>query len=145
MAKSEDTIISLQHVTKRFKDGFVAVEDFNLDIKRGEFVTLLGPSGCGKTTTLRMIAGFDIPSEGTILLSGKDITKLPPHRRPVNTVFQHYALFPNLDVYDNVAFGLKMKRVSKEVKGWNGKMRTRTRGPEHRFSFRRPAAARRHR
>lgn len=125
MGKSEDTIISLQHVTKRFKDGFVAVEDFNLDIKRGEFVTLLGPSGCGKTTTLRMIAGFDIPSEGTILLNGQDITKLPPYKRPVNTVFQHYALFPNLDVYDNVAFGLKMKRVPKEVKGWNGKTKTK--------------------
>ncbi len=115
MANGSDSIISLHHVTKRFKDGFVAVEDFNLDIKRGEFVTLLGPSGCGKTTTLRMIAGFDIPSEGEILLNGKDITKLPPYKRPVNTVFQHYALFPNLDVYDNVAFGLRMKRVP--VKG----------------------------
>ena len=118
--EQNDTIISLRHVTKRFKDGFVAVEDFNLDIKRGEFVTLLGPSGCGKTTTLRMIAGFDIPSEGEILLNGQDISKLPPYKRPVNTVFQHYALFPNLDVYENVAFGLKMKKVPVTVKDRHG-------------------------
>ena len=107
-----DTIISLQHVRKEFDNGdFVAVEDFTLDIKKGEFVTLLGPSGCGKSTTLRMIAGFDIPSKGKILLNGKDITTLPPYKRPINTVFQHYALFPYLDVYDNVAFGLKLKKV----------------------------------
>ncbi len=107
-----NTIISLQHVRKEFDGGsFVAVEDFNLDIKKGEFVTLLGPSGCGKSTTLRMIAGFDIPTKGKILLNGEDITTFPPYKRPINTVFQHYALFPYLDVYDNVAFGLKLKKV----------------------------------
>ena len=105
------TIISLQHVEKKFSDGFTAVEDFNLDVKQGEFITILGPSGCGKTTTLRMIAGFEFPSNGAILLNGQDISLLPPYKRPVNTVFQHYALFPHLDVYDNVAFGLKLKKV----------------------------------
>lgn len=104
-------IISLQHVSKVFDKTFVAVDDVSLDIKRGEFVTLLGPSGCGKTTTLRMIAGFDLPTSGKIFLNGRDITNLPPYERPVNTVFQHYALFPNLDVYDNIAFGLKLKHV----------------------------------
>lgn len=107
-----DIIISLEHVRKVFSDdGFVAVNDFSLDIRRGEFVTLLGPSGCGKTTTLRMIAGFDIPTSGKILLNGEDITSLPPYKRPVNTVFQRYALFPYLDVYDNIAFGLKNQKV----------------------------------
>ncbi len=106
-----ESIISLVHVSKVFDKTFTAVNDFNLEIKRGEFVTLLGPSGCGKTTTLRMIAGFDIPTSGQIMLSGLDITNLPPYQRPVNTVFQHYALFPNLDVYDNIAFGLKLKKV----------------------------------
>jgi spermidine/putrescine transport system ATP-binding protein len=89
------TIISLVHVSRDFGD-FVAVDDFNLDIKRGEFVTLLGPSGCGKTTTLRMIAGFDLPTKGKILLNGEDITNMAPYKRPVNTVFQRYALFPYL-------------------------------------------------
>ncbi len=116
-----NTIISLQHVRKEFDGGdFVAVEDFSLDIKKGEFVTLLGPSGCGKSTTLRMIAGFDIPTKGQILLNGKDITSLPPYKRPINTVFQHYALFPYLDVYDNVAFGLKLKKVPVKVKNRKG-------------------------
>ena len=117
----KDSIISLVHVCKVFDKTFTAVNDFNLEIKRGEFVTLLGPSGCGKTTTLRMIAGFDIPTSGQILLDGMDITNLPPYKRPVNTVFQHYALFPNLDVYDNIAFGLKLKRVP--VKDKNGKIK----------------------
>lgn len=116
-----NTIISLQHVRKEFDGGsFVAVEDFHLDIRKGEFVTLLGPSGCGKSTTLRMIAGFDIPTKGKILLNGKDITTLPPYKRPINTVFQHYALFPYLDVYDNVAFGLKLKKVPVKVKNRKG-------------------------
>lgn len=110
-----NVIISLQHVSKVFDKTFFAVDDVSLDIKKGEFVTLLGPSGCGKTTTLRMIAGFDIPTSGKILLNGRDITNLPPYQRPVNTVFQHYALFPNLDVYDNVAFGLKLKKIPYEV------------------------------
>ncbi len=104
-----DTIISLRHVCKEF-DGTKVVDDFNLEVKKGEFITILGPSGCGKTTSLRMIAGFEIPSSGEILLNEVNIAPLPPYKRPVNTVFQHYALFPHLDVYDNVAFGLKMKR-----------------------------------
>lgn len=91
----------------------MAVDDFNLTVKRGEFVTFLGPSGCGKTTTLRMIAGFDMPSEGEILLNGKDISSLPPNKRPINTVFQRYALFPHLNIFDNIAFGLKLKKLPK--------------------------------
>jgi len=106
----DDYIISLQGVNKIF-DGVTVVDDFNLDIKKGEFVTFLGPSGCGKTTTLRMIAGFETPTSGKILLNGSDITRIPPHKRPINTVFQRYALFPHLDVYDNVAFGLKLKKI----------------------------------
>ncbi len=108
-----DNIIELKHITKRFEDGFVAVDDFNLTVKRGEFVTFLGPSGCGKTTTLRMIAGFDMPSEGEILLNGKDISTLQPNKRPINTVFQRYALFPHLNIFDNIAFGLKLKKLPK--------------------------------
>ncbi|MCR5078554.1 MAG: ABC transporter ATP-binding protein [Bacilli bacterium] len=104
------TIISLQHVCKQF-DGTTVVDDFNLEVRKGEFITILGPSGCGKTTTLRMIAGFELPTSGKILLNGNDISLLPPFKRPVNTVFQHYALFPHLDVYDNVAFGLKLQRI----------------------------------
>lgn len=104
-------IIELKHIVKKFEDGFVAVEDFNLEVKRGEFVTFLGPSGCGKTTTLRMIAGFDNPSEGQILLNGKSITELPPNKRPINTVFQRYALFPHMNIFDNIAFGLKQKKT----------------------------------
>ncbi len=107
-------IIELKHITKTFEDGFVAVEDFNLTVKRGEFVTFLGPSGCGKTTTLRMIAGFEIPTEGEILLDGKEIGNLPPNKRPINTVFQRYALFPHLNIFDNIAFGLKIKKLPKD-------------------------------
>lgn len=107
-------IIELKHVQKSFEDGFAAVTDFNLEVKRGEFVTFLGPSGCGKTTTLRMIAGFDTPSEGEILLNGEDITKLPPNKRPINTVFQRYALFPHMNIYENIAFGLKQKGLPKD-------------------------------
>jgi spermidine/putrescine transport system ATP-binding protein len=102
--------VSLRRVTKRFGDQ-VAVDDLSLDIDHGEFFSLLGPSGCGKTTTLRMIGGFEDPSEGTIELGGRDVTTLPAHRRNVNTVFQSYALFPHLDVFDNVAFGLRRKKV----------------------------------
>lgn len=115
MMEQRENIIELKHITKTFEDGFHAVEDFNLEVKRGEFVTFLGPSGCGKTTTLRMIAGFDIPTEGEILLNGKPITDLPPHKRPINTVFQRYALFPHMNIFDNIAFGLKQKKVSKDV------------------------------
>ena len=119
---SSDAIISLQHLSKQF-DGTTVVEDFNLDVKAGEFITILGPSGCGKTTTLRMIAGFELPTQGKILLNGEDISYLPPYKRPVNTVFQHYALFSHLDVYDNVAFGLKMKRIPVEVKDRKGNVK----------------------
>lgn len=114
MATTNGNIIELKHVTKKFDDnGYVAVNDFNLEVRRGEFVTFLGPSGCGKTTTLRMIAGFDIPSSGEILLNNKSITDLPPYERPINTVFQRYALFPHMNIYDNIAFGLKQKKVPK--------------------------------
>lgn len=103
-------IIELKHVTKIY-DGETVIDDISLYIGKGEFVTLLGPSGCGKSTTLRMIAGFETPDSGDILLNGHDLTSFPPYKRPINTVFQHYALFPNLDVYDNVAFGLKNKKI----------------------------------
>jgi spermidine/putrescine transport system ATP-binding protein len=104
-----DTAISVQNVVKAFGQGAAAVralDDVSVDIRQGEFFTLLGPSGCGKTTLLRLIAGFEMPTEGTILLDGADITNLPPNKRPVNTVFQSYALFPHLTVAQNVAFGL---------------------------------------
>lgn len=113
MGNSEN-IIELKQITKSFEDGFAAVTDFNLEIKRGEFVTFLGPSGCGKTTTLRMIAGFETPTSGEILLNGKDISHLPPHLRPINTVFQRYALFPHMNIYENIAFGLKQKKTPKD-------------------------------
>lgn len=103
--------LEFKSLCRAFEDGFVAVDDFNLTIKQGEFVTFLGPSGCGKTTTLRMLAGFDMPSGGEILLNGRDITKLPPNLRPINTVFQRYALFPHLNIFDNIAFGLKLKKL----------------------------------
>ncbi len=109
-----ENILEFQHVTKKYKKDFTAVSDFNLQIKKGEFVTLLGPSGCGKTTTLRMIAGFEMPTDGKILLEGQDISVLPPNKRPINTVFQRYALFPHLNIYDNIAFGLKLKKLSKK-------------------------------
>ena len=112
--EKQENIIELKHISRTFTDGFKAVSDFNLEVKRGEFVTFLGPSGCGKTTTLRMIAGFDLPTEGDILLNGKDISKLPPNERPINTVFQRYALFPHMNIFENIAFGLKMKKLPKE-------------------------------
>lgn len=108
--QNNEKIIDLIHVSRKF-DETLAVDDISLYIKKGEFVTLLGPSGCGKTTTLRMIAGFELPSSGQILLNGEDISNLPPHKRPINTVFQRYALFPHLNVFDNVAFGLKLKKI----------------------------------
>lgn len=116
---SEEVIISLNNVVKQFDD-FKAVDNFTLDIKKGQFVTILGPSGCGKTTTLRMIGGFELPSSGTILLNNQDITLLPPYKRPINTVFQRYALFPHLNVYNNVAFGLKLKKVEYKKKNKKG-------------------------
>jgi spermidine/putrescine transport system ATP-binding protein len=97
------------NVTKQFAD-FVAVREANLKIAEGEFFSLLGPSGSGKTTLLRIIAGFEMPTSGAVFIGGEDVTKLPPHKRPVNMVFQNYALFPHLNVFDNVAFGLRMKK-----------------------------------
>ncbi len=110
---NKDIIIDIEHISKSF-DGVQVLKDINLQIKRGEFVTLLGPSGCGKTTMLRMLAGFTEPTEGKIIMDGQDITSVPPHHRPLNTVFQRYALFPHLDVYDNIAFGLKLQKVPSE-------------------------------
>lgn len=109
-----DNIIELKGIGKSFDGSEYIVRNFNLTIKPGEFVTLLGPSGCGKTTTLRMIAGFETPTEGSILLEGKDISMIPPYMRPVNTVFQRYALFSHLNVYENIAFGLKLKKLPKK-------------------------------
>jgi spermidine/putrescine transport system ATP-binding protein len=103
--------VSLQHVSKIFAETR-AVNDINLELGQGEFFALLGPSGCGKTTTLRMVGGFELPSEGRILLDGADVTLLPPYKRDVNTVFQSYALFPHMTVVDNVAFGLRRKGVA---------------------------------
>ncbi|MGN1225968.1 MAG: polyamine ABC transporter ATP-binding protein [Candidatus Cryptobacteroides sp.] len=111
--EQKDIIINLEHISHSFGDKKV-LQDINLYIKKGEFITFLGPSGCGKTTLLRLIAGFLSPDEGVITLEGKDISELPPHKRPLNTVFQRYALFPHLDVYDNVAFGLKLQKLPVE-------------------------------
>jgi len=104
--------VRLERVTKMFGD-VAAVDDLSLDIEVGEFFSMLGPSGCGKTTTLRMVGGFEDPTYGTVYLGGRDVTDLPPYRRDVNTVFQSYALFPHLDVKENVAFGLRRKKVDK--------------------------------
>ena len=103
-------IIELKNVVKYYDDTLV-IDDVSFYVNKGEFITFLGPSGCGKTTTLRMIAGFDLPTSGQILLNGKDISLLPPNKRPVNTVFQRYALFPHLNVFENIAFGLRCKKV----------------------------------
>jgi spermidine/putrescine transport system ATP-binding protein len=110
-AAPRDPVITIDHVVKRF-GSYVAVQDANFMIERGEFFSLLGPSGCGKTTTLRMIAGFEQPTEGRILLEGKDVSRVPPYRRNVNTVFQHYALFPHMTVADNVAFGPRSQKLA---------------------------------
>jgi spermidine/putrescine transport system ATP-binding protein len=104
--------VELKDVTKRFGD-FVAVDHVSLQIRDGEFFSMLGPSGCGKTTCLRMIAGFELPSAGDILIRNKPMGEIPPYKRPVNTVFQNYALFPHMTVFENVAFGLEMKKVAK--------------------------------
>jgi len=107
-----DDFIRISHITKRFADT-VAVDDADFGIARGEFFSLLGPSGCGKTTLLRMIAGFEYPTEGDILVDGNDITDLPPHKRPSNMVFQSYAIFPHLNVFDNIAYGLRKARLER--------------------------------
>jgi spermidine/putrescine transport system ATP-binding protein len=116
-ANSRNPIVELRGVTKRF-DELVAVDDVSLAIEPGQFFTLLGPSGCGKTTSLRMIAGFEQATAGQVVIDGQDVAPLPPHKRPTNTVFQSYALFPHLNVNDNVAFGLRRKGVAKaEIAG----------------------------
>ena len=121
MSKVKDEkIIELVGLTRSFEDGLVAVDNIDLYVRKGEFITFLGPSGCGKTTTLRMIAGFDKPTSGKILLNGQDISNLPPNKRPINTVFQRYALFPHLNVKDNVAFGLKLKKYKAVYEDENG-------------------------
>ncbi|AGH49789.1 MULTISPECIES: ABC transporter ATP-binding protein [Sphingomonadales] len=109
---AEKALIRIEGVTKRFGQ-FAAVDDVTLDIAEGEFFALLGPSGCGKTTLLRMIAGLEVPSEGRILIDGEDMAGVPPNRRPVNMVFQSYAVFPHMSVADNVAYGLRMEGVPK--------------------------------
>ncbi|WP_209923275.1 ABC transporter ATP-binding protein [Mycolicibacterium lutetiense] len=109
-------VIEIDHVTKRFGD-YTAVSEADFSIASGEFFSMLGPSGCGKTTTLRMIAGFESPTEGAIRLEGVDVSRVPPHKRNVNTVFQHYALFPHMTVWDNVAYGPRsMKKDKTEIK-----------------------------
>jgi spermidine/putrescine transport system ATP-binding protein len=111
LSETRDDVIDLRHVSKHFGD-FVAVHDANFAIARGEFFAMLGPSGCGKTTTLRMIAGFETPTSGEIRLEGEDVSRVPPYRRNVNTVFQQYALFPHMTVWDNIAFGPRSRKVS---------------------------------
>ncbi len=106
--------LELQKVSKLF-NGLAAVKDFNLDVVKGEFISLLGPSGCGKTTTLRMIAGFERPDEGEIRLDGVNLNPISPNKRGIGMVFQGYALFPNLSVHDNIAFGLNIARQPKEL------------------------------
>jgi len=107
-------VVQFENVTKAYGDA-VAVDDLNLSIESGKFVTLLGPSGCGKSTTLRMLGGFEIPNSGRVLLAGEDVTRLPPNRRNVNIVFQDYALFPHMNVARNIAFGLELKGLSSAV------------------------------
>ncbi|WP_399235822.1 ABC transporter ATP-binding protein [Synechococcus sp. CS-1325] len=131
-----DSVIALDQVGKHF-GATRAVEGIDLSVGRGEFFALLGPSGCGKSTTLRMIAGFERPSQGTIRLEGVDVTATPPHRRNVNTVFQHYALFPHLSVWDNVAFGPRSRRLAEpEVRRQVGEILERVRLSE--LAARRP-------
>ncbi|HBG84337.1 MAG TPA: ABC transporter ATP-binding protein, partial [Erysipelotrichaceae bacterium] len=107
-------IIEFKHIVKNFGDA-VVLKGIDLDIYENEFVTLLGPSGCGKTTLLRILGGFLEPNEGQVILDGEDIKNVPPYKRELNTVFQRYALFPHMNVYDNIAFGLKIKKMSKDV------------------------------
>src|SRR6516165_7399328 len=109
----DESAIALENVTKAY-GGHGAVNNVSLDMREGEFFSLLGPSGCGKTTSLRMIAGFVEPDSGRVLLRGEDVTGTPPNKRPVNMVFQQYALFPHMSVYDNVAFGLSVKGVPRK-------------------------------
>lgn len=110
---NRENIIEIKNVSKSFGEKCI-LNNVSISVKQGEFLTLLGPSGCGKTTLLRMIAGFGSPDSGEILINGTDITDMPAHERPVNTVFQRYALFPHLDVYENIAFGLKLHKVPED-------------------------------
>ena len=114
MKMEKKKIIEFKNITKDF-EGQVVLKGIDLDIYENEFVTLLGPSGCGKTTLLRILGGFLEPSGGQVIFDGQDIAKLPPYKRELNTVFQKYALFPHMNVYDNIAFGLKIKKMSKDV------------------------------
>lgn len=109
-----ENIVELKNISKAYEDNIV-LDNFNLEIRKNEFLTLLGPSGCGKTTTLKIIAGFEFADEGQVMFEGKEISDVPPYERSVNTVFQKYALFPHMDVYENIAFGLKIKKVEKSV------------------------------
>ena len=117
-------IIELKNVVKYYDDTLV-IDNVSFYVNKGEFITFLGPSGCGKTTTLRMIAGFDLPTSGQILLNGKDISLLPPNKRPVNTVFQRYALFPHLNVFENIAFGLRCKKMMNTYENDKGERYTK--------------------
>ena len=110
---NENLIVSLKDIVVEF-DGQKVLDGLSLDIHDKEFVTFLGPSGCGKTTTLRVIAGFVTPKSGNVFFDGKDIANMPPYKRPVNTVFQKYALFPHLNVFENVAFGLRLKKMTED-------------------------------
>ena len=115
MAEEKKKLIQFKNIVKSFEDGQVVLKGVSLDIYENEFVTLLGPSGCGKTTLLRILGGFLQPSEGKVLFDGEDIVNIPPYKREINTVFQKYALFPHMDVYDNIAFGLTLKKEPKDV------------------------------
>ena len=109
-----ENIIELKNITKQYED-LVVLDNLNLDIKKNEFLTLLGPSGCGKTTTLKIIAGFEHADEGEVMFEGENVNDTPPYERQVNTVFQKYALFPHMNVYENIAFGLKIKKMDKAL------------------------------
>jgi spermidine/putrescine transport system ATP-binding protein len=118
---NKNNYLQLENITKQYDDGYVAVKDINIKIHKGDFVTLLGPSGCGKTTILKIIAGFEMPTNGRVVIDGVDIKELPINQRPTATVFQDYALFPNMNVYDNIAYGLKamrkpLKEISQKIK-----------------------------
>ena len=118
--KSDQVAVSIRSVTKKFGEDVIAVNDVDLDIRDGEFFSLLGPSGCGKTTTLRIIAGLEFPTDGSVQIFGEEMGLRPPNKRPVNTVFQSYALFPHMNVEDNIGFGLRMQKIDKsEVSVFN--------------------------